>query len=153
MMPAGRPTDYRKEYNEQARKLCLLGYTDKELAEFFGICEATLNNWKIKHPKFLESLKKGKEVADADVAQSLYHRAIGYSHEEDDIRTVSIAGGGSEIVITPTIKHYPPDTAAAIIWLKNRQGKKWRDKQVVEHEVNESLINTLDEARKRAGLS
>lgn len=151
-MPAGRPTDYREEYNEQARKLCLLGHTDKELAEFFGICEATLNNWKIEHPEFLESLKKGKEVADADVAQSLYHRAIGYSHEEDDIRTVS-TGGGSEIVITPTIKHYPPDTAAAIIWLKNRQGKKWRDKQVFEHEVNESLINALDEARKRAGLS
>lgn len=132
-MPAGRPTDYREEYNEQARKLCLLGHTDKELAEFFGICEATLNNWKIEHPEFLESLKKGKEVADADVAQSLYHRAIGYSHEEDDIRTVSIAGGGSEIVITPTIKHYPPDTAAAIIWLKNRQGKKWREKQEIKH--------------------
>ena len=33
-----------------------------------------------------------------------------------------------QIVITPTIKHYPPDTTAGIFWLKNRQRDKWRDK-------------------------
>lgn len=33
-----------------------------------------------------------------------------------------------EIVVTPTIKHYPPDTAAATLWLKNRQPNVWRDK-------------------------
>jgi hypothetical protein len=37
-----------------------------------------------------------------------------------------------EIVMTPTVKRYPPDTAAAIFWLKNRQRAKWRDK--IEHD-------------------
>ncbi len=120
---AGRPTSYRAEYAEQARKFCLLGATDKRLAELFEVSEVTLNAWKKEHPEFLKSLKEGKELADANVASSLYHRAIGYSHAEDDIRALN---GG--IVITPTIKHYPPDTAAATLWLKNRQPQVWRDK-------------------------
>jgi hypothetical protein len=131
--PGGRPTDYREEYAAQAEKLCKLGATDKELADFFGVTETTVNNWKQAHPEFLESLKKGKTLADAEVASKLFHRATGYEHPEDDIRTVTVPGGGSEIVITPTTKHYPPDTAAGIFWLKNRQREKWRDK--VEAEI------------------
>ncbi|MGU3521569.1 terminase gpP N-terminus-related DNA-binding protein [Enterobacteriaceae bacterium C23F] len=124
----GRPSRYKKEYAEQARKLCLLGYTDAELADFFGVSEQTINAWKKAHSEFLESIKKGKDVADGEVAAKLFHRATGYEHDEDDIRAVD-----GKIVITPTVKHYPPDTAAAIFWLKNRQGKKWRDKQDINH--------------------
>jgi hypothetical protein len=35
-------------------------------------------------------------------------------------------GKGSQIVITPTIKHYPPDTTACLAWLHNRQRDKWQ---------------------------
>lgn len=140
----GRPSSFRPEYCEQARKLCLLGYTDKELADFFEVSESTLNLWKTEHPEFSESLKEGKERADANVAASLYQRALGYSHPEEDIRTISIGDGMSEIVKTPTIKHYPPDTKAAQIWLTNRQRHKWRDKQEVEVDVKpESPLASL----------
>ena len=122
-----RPTKYQEAYAEQARKLCLLGYTDADLADFFEVDESTINNWKKDYPEFLESIKKGKSVADGDVAEKLFHRAIGYEHPEDDIRVVE-----GSIVITPTVKHYPPDTTAAIFWLKNRQSKAWRDKQELE---------------------
>jgi hypothetical protein len=84
-MPRGRPTAYKKEYNEQAYKLCLLGATDKEMADFFGVSEVTFNAWKKNHPEFLKSLKKGKEIADANVASRLYERAMGYSHPEEKI--------------------------------------------------------------------
>lgn len=124
----GRPSKYKPDYAEQAIKLCMLGMTDAEMASFFEVSESTLNLWKEVHPEFSESIKKGKAAADADVASRLYHRAMGYDHPEDDIRVVS-----GEIVITPTIKHYPPDTTAGIFWLKNRQRDKWRDK--VETEV------------------
>ena len=33
----GRKSEYREEYAEQALKLCLLGATDKEIAEFFSV--------------------------------------------------------------------------------------------------------------------
>jgi hypothetical protein len=73
----GRDTKYRPEFNDQARKLCLLGFTDAELAEFFGVCERTINNWKADFPAFLQSINDGKVVADAQVADSLYRRATG----------------------------------------------------------------------------
>lgn len=123
-----RPSKYKPEFAKQAKQLCKLGATDQELAEFFGVSQQTLNNWKVSQPGFLESLKGGKEVADERVTTALYHRAMGYSHPEDDIRAIN-----GEIVITPTIKHYPPDTTAAIFWLKNRRPDEWRDK--VQQEV------------------
>lgn len=123
----GRPSKYKQEYAEQAKRLCMLGMTDKELAVFFGVAERTLNDWKQAHPEFLQSLKGGKDLVDAEVAAKLFHRATGYEHPEDDIKVVS-----GQIVITPMIKHYPPDTTAAIFWLKNRQPKLWRDKVEAE---------------------
>ena len=54
----GRKSEYRIEFSDQALKLCLLGATDKELAEFFSVTEQTLNKWKKDYPEFLESLKK-----------------------------------------------------------------------------------------------
>ncbi len=126
----GRPTKYKKEFAEQARKLCLLGFIDEELADFFNVQVSTLNNWKKAHPQFLESLRSGKSIADADVADSLYNRALGYSHKEDKIMANS--QNPHDPVIVETTKHYPPDTGAAFIWLKNRQPEKWRDKKEPE---------------------
>jgi hypothetical protein len=45
-MTAGRPTKYQPEFAEQAYKLCLLGATDPEMADFFEVCVATVQNWK-----------------------------------------------------------------------------------------------------------
>lgn len=139
---AGRPTDYKEEYNEQAYKLCLLGATDKELADFFNVCEATINNWKIDVPEFLESIKKGKDLADANVADRLYQRALGFEHPSEEIKVVSNGQGeGSSIERVPITKIYPPDTTAAIFWLKNRQKDKWRDKQEIDHTTDGDSLN------------
>ena len=124
----GRPTKFNEVMYEQVENLCLLGATNEELARFFKVAGSTIDLWIKKNTDFSGAVKRGREVADAKVAASLYRRAIGYSHPEDDIRSVAMgANQGSEIVITPTIKHYPPDTAAAFIWLKNRRPDKWRD--------------------------
>lgn len=142
---AGRPTDYREEYNLQVEKLCKLGATDAEIADFFEVGESTINNWKLAHPEFLESIKKGKKIADAEIADSLFQRAKGYSH-----KAVKIFPSGGETedeqgnkikgpLIVPYIEHYPPDTVAAIFWLKNRQKDKWRDKQEVDVRAPEGI--------------
>lgn len=144
-MSGGRPSAFKPEYVEQAKKLCALGATDKEMADFFQVALSTLNLWKIKHPEFSESLQMGKDVADKRVVQALYSRAMGYSHEDVDIRVVDGA-----IMETPLIKHYPPDTTAAIFWLKNRRPDEWRDKQEVEHSGSLALTDRILAARKRA---
>lgn len=127
-MPAGRPSGYRPEFVKQAEKLCALGATDIELADFFEIDVRTLYRWKGEYQEFCQALKVAKEVADERVERSLFARANGYEHDEVDIRVV-----GGEIVQTPIRKFYPPDTTAAIFWLKNRRPKEWRDK--VEQEI------------------
>lgn len=123
----GRPSPYTQGYKasfpDLARKLTMLGAKDAEIAEIFEVSESTLNLWKTKHAEFSESLRAGKLIADAEVADRLYQRALGYEHDEIDIRVVDKA-----IVQTPIRKYYPPDTTAAIFWLKNRQRHVWRDK-------------------------
>jgi len=125
-----RPTKYRAEFAEQARKLCRLGATDRELADFFGVQESTINKWKLAHPAFSESLKTGKGMADAEVAEKLFKRATGYSHE-----AVKIFNDQGSPLQVPYTEHYPPDTTACIFWLKNRRPDLWRDKveQQLEH--------------------
>lgn len=122
-----RPTRYKAEFAEQARKLCLLGATDKDLAEFFEVSEQTINAWKKAHKGFLESLKAGKRLADADVAERLYQRAMGYSHLEE-----KVFNNGGVIVTHVTTKHYPPDPTSMIFWLKNRDPDRWREKAAEE---------------------
>ncbi|WP_293933302.1 hypothetical protein [Sphingobacterium sp. UBA6645] len=59
-----------------------LGATDAELGDFFNVTEQTINNWKEAHPEFFESIKKGKDFADAKVAEKLFHRALGFETTE-----------------------------------------------------------------------
>lgn len=117
----GRPTKYKAEYVKTAKKLCELGATIPDLAEAFGVAVSTVNLWTVKHKPFSDALKVGKSKADDRVERSLYERANGYQHEEDDIRVV-----GGAIEITPTIKRYPPDTTACIYWLNNRRPDQYR---------------------------
>jgi hypothetical protein len=156
----GRRSAYLPEYVEQAGKLTKLGAKDTELADFFGVSEKTLNTWKKRYPEFLQSIKCGKSLADAEIAHSLFHRAKGFEHEDLDLRVI-----GGKLRKTKVTKHYPPDTTAAIFWLKNRQPEKWRDVSKLEmtgrnggpietHELSDAerasrIAALLDAARAR----
>lgn len=132
-MPRGRPTAFKPEYVKQVFHLALLGATDPDLARAFDVSERTIAYWKRREPEFLQALKKGKDAADARVAKSLYHRALGYSHPAVKILTVADGDNqGSHVEKVDYIEHYPPDSTAMIFWLKNRRPDLWRDK--VEHE-------------------
>ena len=126
----GRPSDYKDSFPEQARKLCCLGATDQELADFFDVDVRTIYRWKHEHDAFCQALKAGKDEADERVERSLYQRAIGY--EQDEVK-IFMPAGADEPVYAPYRAKVAPDTTAAIFWLKNRRSKDWRDKQEVEH--------------------
>lgn len=156
-MPAGRPTAYLPEYSEQVTKLCLLGATDAQLADFFEVSETTVNNWKISHPEFLESLRAGKRVADAEVAHGLFNRARGAQYttsqpfkvkrtEYDDKgkRTAEI----EEVICVPVDVVEPPDTNACSLWLRNRDSANWRDKTETAVTGLDGLAEAIAKARK-----
>lgn len=139
---AGRPTDYKDEYCEQVERLCKLGVTDKEIADYFDVDVSTVNDWKLKHPEFSESIKAGKIEADAKVAAALHKKACGF--ENDEVKIFQYEGAP---LVVPYKAYYPPDTAAINIWLKNRRGRvtkgaqRWADK--VETGFTDSEGNDL----------
>ena len=132
----GRPTKYKTEISpEQAGKLAEGGMIDTQIAETMGIGVTTLNVWKQKYPEFRLSIKKGKNIVDAEVVNSLFQRAVGYEHPEEKIFQYK-----GNIIKVNTIKHYPPDTTACIFWLKNRQPELWRDKQEI-HNTSDVILH------------
>lgn len=103
-----------------ALKLRLLGATYAEVADFFNVNESKIREWMQKHKDFRYAMEEGANIADASVVHSLYQRACGFSHPEDKIFAYK-----GEVVVVPTVKHYPPDTTAAQFWLQTRQREKW----------------------------
>ena len=129
---SGKPTQYKPEYAEQAEKLCLLGATDDEMADFFGVHRSTIYRWKLEHEEFCNAIKTAKDVADARVERSLYQKATGYNFTEQQAFKIKSDQYKEEIEVVEVEKHAPADTTAAIFWLKNRQKDKWRDKHELE---------------------
>jgi len=104
----------------------LLGHTNVELAEFFGIAESTIYEWIKDHPSFAESLQKGREIANMEVVRALHKKAKGYEEQG---------------------RHYPPDTAAMIFFLKNRKPEKWQDRREVAVTGNAEDLKALIESK------
>lgn len=142
-MPAGRPSDYRDEFAEQAAKLCALGATDDEMADFFEVHRSTIYRWKLEHPEFCDAIKTAKEVADERVERSLYQKATGYNVKEEVAVKIKVEQHKEEVEVVEVEKHIPADTTAAIFWMKNRRSGQWRDKQDHEHGVTSELAAIL----------
>jgi hypothetical protein len=120
----GRPSLYDpKRAPTMARVLCILGATNPEIAEAFGVSLNTIDNWRKEHPAFDEALTKGKTWADARVVQALFMRAVGFRKHG---------------------KYYPPDITAIIWWMKNRMG--WRDKPEGEEQDPQETVRGIAEA-------
>ncbi len=122
----GRPVKYDTKFNKIVYKLALLGAKNKQIADSLSITEVTFYEWRNTKPQFSNALKKGREDADAAVAESTFRNAIGYSLIETDVRVVN-----GELVQTKIKKNYPPNPTSAIFWLKNKQPDIWKDKQEV----------------------
>jgi hypothetical protein len=129
---AGAPSKYQTEFEEQVFKLCLLGATDKHIADFFGVCEATINNWKHEYPKFLESIRNGKERADIEIANALYHRAKGCSIKTQKAIKVKIDQYQEKVEVVDLEEAYPPDPVCIKYFMNNRNPDRWKDKTTHE---------------------
>jgi len=124
-MTAGRPTKYNPDELEHVTQLCMMGATNEELAKFLNVATSTVDLWILKHEAFSGAVKNGREIADMEVAKSLYQKALS------------------------------GDVTAMIFWLKNRRSDQWRDQTNVKHEhefiakitqAQESLQEKLHEA-------
>lgn len=139
----GRDSLYSPEMNDAARKLALLGLTNAEMAEFFGVDERTFYRWMSEFPAFCQSVNDGKIIADANVAESLYKRATG---EHVMVEKVVKKDGAHEVIKVMT--YIPGEAGAAMNWLKNRRRHDWQDKVDLNH--SGSIETTTKEQRDAA---
>ena len=134
---AGRTPVYREEFARQAHELCLLGYTDGDLAGFFDVSETTINNWKRRYPAFLESIREGKTVADGKVALATYRRATGEIVTLE--KEIKMPGGITKVVKVQ--EFVPGDSAAQRFWLMNRQPDRWKpEKHIFATDPNNPFL-------------
>lgn len=140
-----------KEWLEQD-KLALIqawardGLTNEQISHNIGISSKTLYEWQNKYSEIRSALKKGKEVVDIEVENSLLKRALGYTYEET---TRELSKETGQLVVTKVVtKQVVPDTTAMIYWLKNRKPDLWRDKPTKENDLSSMIesMNTLTKA-------
>lgn len=115
------------------------GLTDEQIFKNLGISRDTFYKYKEKYADFSDALKKGKEVADIEVENALFKRAIGYKYKEV-IKEVKEIDGKKTTYVKEVIKEMPGDVGAQIFWLKNRKSSKWKDKQDIDIEDNNVSI-------------
>lgn len=115
----GRPSKLEQIDLKQVEALAGLGLKDTEIANVLGVSEKTLNTYK-KNPYFLQSLKTGKDKADANVARALYNNAIN------------------------------GNVTAQIFWLKNRRKEDWREKYDIDHSgsIEQKIAKMTPEERE-----
>ena len=113
--PMSMPPSYRPEFADEARKLALAGATDKEMAWFFRIPLATLNEWLASVPEFAQAVRYGRTLGDADVVDRFRQIAMGCFPE-----VVTRPVGAKKEPLT-YVRYRPPNKAARKFWLKNRQ--------------------------------
>lgn len=132
---------------DRVYRLCLLGLRDSDLAVALGVDITTLELWKQTKEELAEAINQGRIIADSHVAQSLYKKAIGYSHPDTHIAVAfNRQTQQTEIIQTEIVKHYPPDSWAAFKWLSIRQREHWMDVQKVEHHIHGQVTHTLSES-------
>ena len=142
----GRPSKYDPTAHPKlARELTGCGRTLVDLAKAFGVNPDTITEWRHNHTEFSVAINLGREDAVDNVERSLQERATGYSHPSEKILVID---GAVERVATT--EHYPPDTAAASLFLRNKRPKEWKDRTEVAVSGLDALSKRMDAARARA---
>lgn len=145
----GRKSEFNEKLRDTFERLTREGKTLKQVAKIIGVSERTLNRWMGKHTELSRAVREARQVADELVEAALFSRALGYSHPETKV----FIHEGCPVTERIT-KHYPPDTTAAMFWLRNRQPERWREKNESDVNVNNTVqVNSLTDEELQARIS
>jgi hypothetical protein len=108
MAKRGPKPKYDPVFVEHARRLCKLGSTMQELADYFGVARCTIAVWSAQHPDFGQALTQGRMEADSVIADRLYEKVKGYEVEALQLSTKSVAASVSGEPLRPAISTRAP---------------------------------------------
>jgi hypothetical protein len=123
----GRPTEYRPGYAHQAYKFALARFTDTDIAGFFDVSLTTFSAWQDRYPPLASALRRGREEAVADVAVAVKKSAVGFKHRAMHIAVTSYEGTPT-VTKVPYTEKYPPNVAAAKLFLTNHAPDQWKER-------------------------
>lgn len=129
----GRQTKYDPKLLPDIYRMSKRGHVDEQIARKIGISPSRFSEWRKLYPALNEVLKAGKDDPDSAVERSLFRMATGY--EREVVEPVFDRKNG-EIAYARYKKYFPPNTTAAIFWLKNRRKAQWADTHHIEQTVN-----------------
>jgi hypothetical protein len=114
----------------KARKLADVGYLDGAIAEYLGVCKATIKNWKKAHPEFAELLTRLRDKTISDGAVALKKSACGHWQWEtkafvieNQIRTIKIK------------RYFAPNPISLQYLLGNLDPENWRHRNKDESDT------------------
>lgn len=136
------------------------GLTDEQIAKNMQISTSTYYDYRKKYVEISEALKKGKEIIDYKVEDSLLKKCFGYNakvKKNVKVKRVEYNDDGyksneyEEIIEVYDEVHVPADTTAQIFWLKNRKPEKWREKQESINNNDDEGVTIIDDLPKSEG--
>lgn len=95
---------------EEIKDWCRNGATDEDIYTQLGISKDTFYEYKKKYSDFSDTLKHTRDYCDGEIENALYKAAMS------------------------------GNVTAMIFWLKNRRGKKWREKPEEESDANNNGV-------------
>ena len=101
--------------------------TEKQIAETLGVAYSSWNEYKLKYPELLESLKKGREALVLELRSTLIRKAKGFNYSEKKI----IKENGIVVREEEYQKASLPDFAALNLLLKNYDCEHWSNDPAV----------------------
>ncbi len=107
------------------------GLIEKQIAKNMSVSYCGFRVWKKEHPEIAEAIRKGKEVVDREVENTLFKSATGF--------------------MGPDGKYYPPNITAQIFWLKNRKPDKWREKTDVAISPSNGVLESILALEQKGG--
>ncbi len=107
------------------------GLTVEEMSRNMGVARSTLHDWINKHSNISDAIKRGRLMSCEAVENALFAKATGRIVVEESFEEDSERNGHTERKVRKTL---PPDTAAAIFYLKNRMPERYSDRRTVEVE-------------------
>jgi len=99
---------YKTEMIKDAGELSKLGFTNAELADYWGVNRTTVLRWSKRNPELGIAINKGRAEAEVSVTRSLFKSAIG------------------------------GNVLAMIYFLKNRASERWSDRPDVHIDMRQT---------------
>lgn len=131
-------------YDTLVWSLASKGFTNEEIAEAMCISERTLLRWRTEHESFGKRFMEGRKIATAQVEESLFKKATGFTvTEEETIIKFDNDGNRLPVSVKSKKRYVVADTTAIIFWLKNRDSANWKDKVEVEETGGTGIVETL----------